>query len=1102
MKFTHLSSIGDALNGKLTFEAEADYQSAPGGKINFGNSTTTLKVTEKPDLSVIKELANYGDKGSSWWSNDNSCYYAYWKVTVSTKNGSGGTVKLSDKITGFPGKHNTTDIPIRLFKQNANGTQTELSVENQYTVSEDGSELSFAALPELKEGEKYILYYATKAASKELKDACKNNRPSIMYNEATAETDKVKEVSSGQKQITYFCDIIKKEGKLNADGLIEWTVVVHAPLDGSTNFLKDYTFRDVLPDNINLSSNINVQIEGEQTTNETITLKQMEDGVKLSELSENAKTAFRFTITYKTTVLTDDSPSVTNVASLDNKLSAEKTVPISQGVWNLTKTHNRTENDIAYWNLNAVNVTGASQFDLTDTIGDTTDDSGVVLRDKHYAIASELQNAIEKGLTLTLTDNRTLNYAEAEKYLTITYLDAYNNEVGAKDSATHVLSFTVAVNTAEDGTVRQMLLKDVPTHEVRSDKLEGADWTFTNNAKITQDDITKATDSAEDVYRSSVFEKSVAIDGKRETYFTGNTTVNYDDVKDQKLLYRIRLVTTGTETGDIVIKDTLPKGTELAVSGDKIRLCVDNEWYSWYASSRWSLERYDKQTNILAVHVKDCNDGKQHVIELLYEVSFKDDPRWKDLLTSDISYANSAKWGDKPAVAITTTVHKDVPPLIKTGEQIYDPVAKKWGNKVTYKVIINPSRKPLGNGGPLELLDKMQVSNGANFYGENVHLYYYIKDTAVENLQEVEPGRYSASINDPTKEGWLYMTIPDGTALLLTYDCVIDRGNAVSPTLSNTVSLNGVISGSSDGLQFQTNSSSAQITRGQLIIYKVDAETTTRLEGAEFTLSRYVPEHGFTEGLTAKTDKNGELIFGITKNDPKTLDENVLYRLTETKAPDNYNLDSTPKYLFFYEKDKVPQDAFQDALGGSITDADNNKTVTVNDVTFGCSTNTTQLTVKNTYNRLTVQKYWLSAADGKPLADIPVDSIQVQLYRYTEGQKVANAEPVGEAQNLNRGNGWSYTWAGENQIPATDGKGHKYYYLVKEVTTGNWVTEFNNNNGIQTGKIFITNKVYSSYVLPSTGGMGTVPFAAVGGMLTVGAALLLAKRKKHEEKGE
>lgn len=76
------------------------------------------------------------------------------------------------------------------------------------------------------------------------------------------------------------------------------------------------------------------------------------------------------------------------------------------------------------------------------------------------------------------------------------------------------------------------------------------------------------------------------------------------------------------------------------------------------------------------------------------------------------------------------------------------------------------------------------------------------------------------------------------------------------------------------------------------------------------------------------------------------------------------------------------------------------------------------------------------------------------------------------------------------------------YYMVEETTTGCWTLETNNNNGIQTGKIYLRNYVYSSYELPSTGGMGTVPFAAVGGMLTVGAALLLAKRKKHEEKGE
>ena len=1110
MNFTDLSSGGDALNGKLTFEAEADYQSAPDGKINFGNHTTTLNVTEKkpeqPDLFVDKSLEYYNGKRT--WSNDHGDYYAYWKVTVSSKNGSGGTVHLCDTLNtqkGFPAKH-TTDIPIKLIKYNANGTTTEINTtEYPCIISPDGAVLEFKDLPELKKGEKYVLYYATKAAAEDLKAMYGTGKPNIMYNTATAETDTVKKVSSGEKYITYNRTIIEKTGVLNADGLIEWTVVVRAPLDGSTGFLKDYTFQDVLPENINLSSNINVQIEGAQTTNATITKEQMKAGVKLSTLDENAKTAFRFTITYKTTVPTDGSTSVKNVASLDNKLSAEKTVPISQGVWTLTKTHNRTENDIAYWNLNAVNVTGASQFELTDTIGNTTDGS-----DRHYAIASELQKAIEDGLTLTLTDNSTLNYAQAEKYLNITYLDESNNKVKANDTNTHVLSFTVAVKKAEDGssiTVRQMVLKDVTTHEVRSGKPEGADWIFTNNAEITQDGNTKANASAEDVYRTSVFEKKVSIDG-RNTYLTEDSKVNYDDIQNQTLMYSIKLVTTGTETGEIVIEDTLPDGTvfDNTNAANKFKLYVDNVQRPW-TYGNWRLIEFptNPQQHYLKIGVSGCNDGKQHVIEFQYEVKLDmtNDPRWKDLLTSDVPYENKASGGGKKD-SITLTVHKDVPPLIKTGDQIYDPVAKKWSNKVTYKVIINPTKKQLDNGGPLELLDKMQVSNGANFYGENVQLYYYDKDTAVENLQKVEPGLYSASINDPTKDGWLYMTIPDKKALLLTYDCVIDPGSAVSPTLSNIVSLNGKISGSSDGLQFQTNSSSAQITRGQLIIYKVDAQTTTRLEGAEFTLSRYDPKtQSFTEGLKDKTNEKGELIFGITKNDPNTLDENVLYRLTETKAPTNYNLDSTPKYLFFYEKGADAKEAFKKAMNSeSITD--NGQTVTADNVTFGCSTNTTQLTVKNTYNQLSVYKYWQSAADGKPLtdADIPEGPIQVQLYRYTEGQTVANAEPVGEAQNLNRGNGWSYTWTGKNQIPAADEEGHKYYYLVKEETAGNWVTEITNNNGIQTGSIYITNKVYSGYELPSTGGMGTMPFAAVGGMLTVGAALLLAKRKKHEEKGE
>ena len=1094
MNFTGIGS-GAAFDGKLTFKAKADLATATGDKISFGNNME-LQVTKKdPDLSVTKGFAE-----KSVWSDTEGNFYIYWKVTASTKNGSGSPVDIWDVLPqgSLPSSFDPTNSngPVSITHYDAAGNKKLLTDEYEYEISTDGKKLSYTGLPELQAGEKYELRYVTKITAADLENAKANNTSNVMYNTAYAKAGEIED--SKKEQVSFLNTLIEKKGNLNSNGLIDWTVTIKAPHNYNGGFLKDYVLTDkILQGDVRIVGSIAIRSNNGKT--DTITQDEFNKGYKLSNVDDNA---YEYTVTYQTTAPASGS-TVKNQAKITREdgekkieFTANASVNVQVGKWGLTKTHNRTENDIAYWDLSAVNVTGADHFELTDTIGNTTDGSGAVLQDKHYAIASELQNAIKKGLTLTLTDNRTLNYQQAKDYLTITYLDASNNKVEANDNNTPVLSFTIAVKKAENGTsiaVRQMVLNDVPTHEVRSDKPGNADWTFTNNAEITQDGNTKANASAEDVYRSSVFEKSVAIDGKRQDYITGDTTVNYDEVKDQKLLYRIRLVTTGTETGEILIKDTLPEGTELTVNGDKLRLYVDNKQRTWNPADRWGVS-YDNK--VLTVKVNGCNDGKQHVIELLYEVSFKNDSRWKDLLTSDISYTNKAEWGGKTA-AIKTTVHKDVPPLIKTGEQLKDKNGN-WTNNVTYKVIINPSAQKLGTTGTLKLRDKAEIIRGNSFYGHNVRLYRYERDKDVSSLTQVDEGLYH--IYDPEGEYWLCMTVPDGVALLLQYDIEFDPGNFTDPKLSNTVQLEGVAQGTAEDVNFKTNESSVQITRGQLVIHKMDAETSKFLPDAEFTIDSYNKNLGeFEKFMSGTTGANGELTFSITSAE-QTLSPNVLYRLTETKAPTNYNLDSTPKYLFFYEKGADPKEAFKTALGSeSITD--NGQTVTVDNVTFGCSTNTTQLTVKNTYNRLTVQKYWLSAADGRPLADIPVNSIQVELYRYTEGETAQNAVLM-DTQYLNKDNGWSFTWSGENQIPAADEKGKKYCYFVKEVTTGNWVTEINNNNGIQTGKIFITNKVYSGYVLPSTGGMGTVPFAAVGGMLTVGAALLLAKRKKHEEKGE
>ena len=77
----------NAFNGTLMFTARANYSSSKDGRITFGNNIS-LKIQEPvPDLNVTKGFAE-----NVMWSDAEGNFYIYWKVTVTTKNGSGGKV--------------------------------------------------------------------------------------------------------------------------------------------------------------------------------------------------------------------------------------------------------------------------------------------------------------------------------------------------------------------------------------------------------------------------------------------------------------------------------------------------------------------------------------------------------------------------------------------------------------------------------------------------------------------------------------------------------------------------------------------------------------------------------------------------------------------------------------------------------------------------------------------------------------------------------------------------------------------------------------------------------------------------------------------------
>ncbi len=152
--------------------------------------------------------------------------------------------------------------------------------------------------------------------------------------------------------------------------------------------------------------------------------------------------------------------------------------------------------------------------------------------------------------------------------------------------------------------------------------------------------------------------------------------------------------------------------------------------------------------------------------------------------------------------------------------------------------------------------------------------------------------------------------------------------------------------------------------------------------------------------------------------------------------------------------------------------------VNVDDIRFISYSTTHSIYVPNEKNALSVVKKW-RGEDGTELEN-PPGSVEVQLYQGCDGAKTVYGAPV----ILNAENDWSYTW--EN-LPKADDAGKDYTYTVEETPLAGYTVTYNNNGGIQTGVIEITN-TKTGYVLPETGGIGADRFIWLG-LGLAGAAL-------------
>lgn len=1122
LTFTDEKFIGTDEKGGLTFTgtfkaavtASAD-NFEDKKEFTFKDDCTLTIEPKKADIKISKGSS---DRDSAFDNHpENGTFINHYMVTVGTTSGTKDPVILTDTLNTNRNGENRSDYlkggqylesSFELYKVDASGAKTKIMPVPVYQWTTDSHgypQVILGPLDPLEIGEKYIWYYDVQRNYADFDKM--PNGVAIINNTAKAEAGRnVKDAADAW----YTCKTsrIEKKGEYDPKtGRIQWTITVKVP----HSFLGSYLLQgckitDDLPDGVKIVGDVKVgndTISAEEFQKNGYTIPAGYDGTELK-------------ITFETTTPIGGG-SVTNKAQILTKsnhtFEASDTVNIGKGDWSLSKSI-ATRGETPTWNLSATNKAGEAEFTLWDVLDDAENDQGETKEDTHYAIAKELDDAIKANLTLTMHDNTKLTYAEAVaagNTIKMTYYAQKNGteEVDANNSSTRVRSFTIHVKAGDDqNPVRSISVTGIPTHEERDDVPTGEVWTYKNTIHI---DGVNGNDSAEDTYRSyKKFEKGVAAksSGDETGYLTGSNSFELSDLSGNNLHYQLVLQTSADDRDEITVTDTLPENVGFKV--DNVKIALDEGDFVKIKDKKvdWATAEYDETTRRLTIKISNYNKSGQeeHRIRIQYKVSVSDDPSWKNPSVGKLTYTNTATWGELTETT-TTTVTRDVEQVKKTGWQ--DP-----GNdrKLHYQVVINPAGEDLSAGQTraekIELWDNISTTNGAIATGDvnSVKLYFYDYDETVGVTTGKEVPRNMYRILEADKNGWLHMVIPNMAALILVYDCNVKDGSAAaSYQVSNTVTLSNGSKSSDSGITYQVKAD-ATATTAQFVLRKKDSYSGVSLKGAEFTIFQYDTVSGqFVRWTgngtgTLTTDENGQASLAVLDSETAScLKPDVLYKLVETKAPTDYQLDATPHYLLFRKNASAEneQQAFAKATGqadGTTTLTVDGETVDLNrNVQVGSDAGTTTAEYSNVYSKLTVSKLWLDADTRQPV-EPAVNSIHIKVWRYTDDP--AYKTPFAEA-DLTADNNWTKTWSGE-ELPLTDEKGNAYHYLVEEETTGNW-NVYIDNNGVQTGNITVQNYVYTGYELPSTGGMGTAPFGVLGGALAAAAALLLVRKRKQNE---
>lgn len=1115
--FTFNNNTNHEFHGTFKFETPIDYAETGGdGKIHLGEKTYTIEP--EYSLNTKKEHTLSADKSKVSYT-----------VTVNAPNGTHDQpVTITDRLAAentASGNYDTSSIKI-------NGKSLSEYTGAAITYNEDGKSFEITGLPPLGYNQSYELTYDVTVAavtgadgSGTLVNTAKGTTSALQSNEAK-DTVTVQESS------------IAKAGTYNAaTHRINWAIKVKNP----GGDLAGYKVTDTQVTQLDIVGDVTLK-RADGTVVTTIPGSVFMTNGYTFPAASNASS---YTFTYQTAAPdpVNGTVSATNQATLKkDNLGYTATANVSTGVGKAdirkypgTVTPLENGDQKVMWNITGTVPAGVNSFKIVDNI-----------REPLYGVKTQLETAIRNNLRLTMEGGTTLTWEEAEKNGIQIQLSLFSNGsndwndpdngISVSDDATAVHRIRLQFSRPDGEKLRilRCTISNIPTVAKTSDMANNTTRHFVNRAEIYTDNAgNEGWRGTYDYTKTGSITKE-ASDNSGNGYKQNNSTTY---AKNKVIWYRIKL---NLGSGDVdktqalTVVDKIPDGMKLATDNNslsnymiaadldtkpgnkytgKIKSPSENIYSLVFGrDTYWSIDTSDpKQLTIkvLPVTLKnliDPNKTTDHTVEIRYALQLDDAAAWNERTLEEKTYTNTATWDGASTSSGMTITRPKKQLLEKTGN--YD--AKT--HQANYTLCINPRAEDLAPGSDtLELTDTMKSEyfgkTGMELMLDSIKVYEYIlQDGDWVKGNEVKDSVRVEKVEETASTRKYKFILPDEKALVLEYSYKMNPGNLASDMAVTNTAVLARRTSVGNHVPVKNDSASATVHNAVLTVAKTDSATNLAITASPATFAIYhynKISQGWDFIRTENTGSNGSFDLTFAQS-PATGSSHLvtgnLYKLVETEAPTDYAPDATPHY-FIWNSTATDDDkkaaALTTATGTTVPEG-----VTTANISFlGVNGDRATMAIPNKQNCLTLRKIWYGI--GNDTIEAPVDEIQVQLYRYKDGNDKADAVAVGKPVTLTKADGWT------KKISSLESG---YHYYVEELGTDSGALIFyevkyseSNATGVTGGgTITITNKQKPSYELPATGAAGTPPYTAAGALI-MGIALMLRyliNKRSHSKGGE